>query len=175
MRGLVKLFTGLGALAMLLIGIGILVVTVYGFVNSSIFLGDANTKNLVLGIMLGVSIAIIGGSGEGLYGICKEKPKLICGFQIIVIVFMFIFFAAGGAFVYLPGAFFNGDCQSSTNSVIDYANKIYNSSIQTYCIACRCALNTTDAYLNATYADPADIIFIKNFYINTSDQGAHTT
>jgi hypothetical protein len=61
MRGLIKFFTGLGALILLLVGIGILALTVYGFINSSVFLGS-DTQNLVLGIMLGVSLAIIGGS-----------------------------------------------------------------------------------------------------------------
>lgn len=151
MRGLVKFFTGLGALILLLVGIGILAITIYGYINSSIFLGDSNTQSIVLGVMLGVSLAIIGGSAEGLYGICKERPKLICGFQIIVILFMLIFFGAGAGFVYLPDAFFNGNCQNSTNSVIQYASNIYDASIKTYCTACTCALNRTDAFLNTYY------------------------
>lgn len=156
MRGLIKLFTGLGALILLLIGIGVLAVTIYGFVNSTIFLGDANTRNLVLGIMLGVSLAIIGGAAEGLYGICKGKPKLICGFQIIVIIFMIIFFGVGGGLVYLPDAFFNGDCQSSTNSVINYANNIYTASQTAYCqnapVGCACALDITSASFLTNYS-----------------------
>jgi hypothetical protein len=145
MRGLIKFFTGLGALILLLVGVGLLALTIYGYINSSVFLGSSDTQNIVLGVMLGVSLAIIGGSAEGIYGICKEKPKLICAFQIIVIIFMFIFFGAGAGIVYLPSAFFNGDCQSSTNVVITYANKIYTSSQQFYCInpGCTCALNTT--------------------------------
>jgi len=62
MKKLIKLFTGLGALAILLIGLALLGLTVYGYINSSIFLGDDSTKNLVLGIMLTVSIAIVGGA-----------------------------------------------------------------------------------------------------------------
>ena len=70
MKKLIKLFTGLGALAILLIGLALFGLTVYGYFNSSIFLGDQNTQNLVLGIMFGVSLAIVGGSAEGIYGIC---------------------------------------------------------------------------------------------------------
>jgi hypothetical protein len=175
MRGLIKLFTGLGALILLLIGIGLLAVSIYGYINSSIFLGDDSTKNLVLGVLLGVSLAIIGGSAEGLYGICKERPKLICGFQIIVILFMLIFFGAGAGFVYLPDAFFNGDCQTSTNSVIQYANNIYTASIQAYCkTPCACALNTTNAFLDATYS-PEDKATILATYTNTLDTAAHSS
>lgn len=62
MRGLIKFFTGLGALILLLVGVGLLGLTVYGYINASIFLGS-DSQNLVLGIMLAVSLAIIAGSG----------------------------------------------------------------------------------------------------------------
>jgi hypothetical protein len=170
MRGLIKLFTGLGALSLLLIGVGILAVTIYGYVNASIFLGDSSTKNLVLGIMLAVSLAIIGGSAEGIYGICKGRPKLICMFQIIVIIFMMIFFAVGGGLVYLPETFFNGNCQNSTNSVITYASNIYKSSIDNYCVTCPCALDISG------YSDQSDIDFInQNYPLIDLANGAHTT
>lgn len=176
MRGLIKLFTGLGALIMLLIGIGVLAVTIYGFVNSTIFLGDANTRNLVLGVMLGVSLAIIGGAGEGLYGICKGKPKLICCFQIIVIIFMLVFFAVGGGLVYLPDAFFNGDCQNSTNSVITYANNIYDASQKAYCQnpGCACALDTASAAFANNYS-PAEQATILTAYPNRDTLNGFTT
>lgn len=172
MKGLVKFFTGLGALILLLVGIGLLAVTIYGYVNSTIFLGDSSTKNLVLGIMLGVSLAIIGGSAEGIYGICKQRPKLICGFQIIVIIFMIIFIGAGVGLVILPDKFFNGDCSSSTNSVINYARTIYDASIQAYCKSCSCALNTT--YVNQAYS-PSDAALILATYTNISSTGQSTS
>ncbi len=171
MKPLIKLFTGLGALIMLLVGVGILAVTIYGFINSSIFLGDANTKNMVLYIMLAVALAVIGGSAEGLYGICKEKPRMICAFQIIVIIFMVIFFGVAIGLLYLPSAFFNGDCNTSTNVVITYASNIYNQSITNYCVTCTCALDVT----NPVY-DNNDLAFITQNYKNISTAtGAHTS
>lgn len=158
MKGLIKLFTGLGAFIILLVGLGILGVTIYGFINSSIFLGDSNTRNTVLGIMLAISIGIIGGAGEGLYGICKERPKLICGFQIIVIIFMLIFFGAGIGLIYLPDTFLNGTCSNSTNVVITYANKIYDASISSYCkngpTGCPCALDINAPDYGTKYTIP---------------------
>ena len=174
MRGLIKLFTSIGALALLLIGVGLLAVTIYGFVHSQIFLGDYNTKNLVLGIMLSVSLAIIGGSAEGIYGICKGKPKLICCFQIIVIFFMIIFLGVGVGLVYLPDVFFNGDCTNSNNPVINYANNIYTASIKNYCITCSCALDLSPAYFNTTYTQPERLYLISN-YTSINPSGAHTT
>lgn len=169
MKPLIKLFTGLGALIMLLIGVGILAITVYGFVNSSIFLGDTSTRNTVLYIMLGASLAIIGGSAEGLYGICKEKPKMICAFQIIVIIFMIIFIGVGFGLVYLPNAFFNGDCLTSTNTVINYARDIYNQSLLTYCVSCPCALDIT------TYDSSDQAILLARYNNTNTATGAHTT
>lgn len=110
MKPIIKWFTVIGALLLLLIGVGILATTIYGFINSSIFLGDVNIKNTVLYIMLTVSLAIIVGSALGVYGICKENAKMICAFQIIVIIFMVIFIGVAIGLTFLPGAFFEGDC-----------------------------------------------------------------
>lgn len=155
MKALIKLFTGLGALIILFVGISLLAVTIYGFVNSSLFLGDASTRNIVLGIMLAVSLGIIGGAGEGIYGICKERPKLICVFQIIVIIFMLIFFAGGIGLVYITDNFFNGTCSNSTNAVINYASNIYDTSIKSYCeygaTPCPCALDINSPSFATTY------------------------
>lgn len=177
MRGLIKFFTGLGALILLLVGVGLLALTIYGYINSSVFLGS-DSQNLVLGIMLGVSIAIIGGSGEGLYGICKERPKLICAFQILVILFMIIFFGAAAGIVYLPDAFFNGGCADSTNVVITYANNIYKSSQKFYCIdlGCQCSLDTSQSALTNSGYNATEIAFIQTTYNNTdTGLGAHST
>lgn len=128
MRKLIKFFSGLGAILLMLLGIALLGLTIYGYLYPSIFVGDASTKNTVLGIMLGVSIAIIGGCAEGIIGICKENAKMICWFQIIVIIFMAIFIGLGVGLLMLPGILFEGDCASSKNQVIMDISNLYNTS-----------------------------------------------
>lgn len=65
---------------------------------------------------------------------------------------MLIFLGIGVGLLILPGEFFNGDCATSTNSLIQYADKIYVTSQQNYCISCSCALDNSEAYLNRTYS-----------------------
>jgi len=60
MRPLIKFFTGLGAIILLLIGVGFCAIGAYGWINPSLFVGDDNTKNLVLGIFIAVGVAIVG-------------------------------------------------------------------------------------------------------------------
>lgn len=153
MKKLIKFFSGLGALLLMLIGIAILAVAIYGFFNPSIFVGDTSTKNTVLGILLGVSIAIIGGCIEGLIGICKQNPKMICYFQIIVIVFMAIFIGLGVGLLLLPGILFQGDCTQSTNIAITQINSIYNNSRLTFCTSnCSCTFSHDNSTLISTYS-----------------------
>jgi hypothetical protein len=128
MRKLIKFFSVLVALIIMLIGIALLVLTIFGFFYPSIFVGDTSTKNTVLGIMLGVSIAIIGGCAEGIIGICKENAKMICWFQIIVIIFTAIFIGLGVGLLLLPGILFEGDCANSKNSAIMEISSLYNRS-----------------------------------------------
>lgn len=118
MRPLIKFFLTLGAFVIMIIGLALLALTVLGYINNTIFIGDDSTKWIVLGIMLTVSLAIITSTGAGIYGICKENPRKICTFQIVVIIFMIIFFALGVGLVILPDIFLNGSCTSSTNVVI---------------------------------------------------------
>ena len=87
---------------------------------------------------------------------------------------MIIFLGVGIGLIMLPGIFFNGDCSTSTNIVIEYANKIYTTSQQNYCITCPCALDTSDAYLNSTYTID-EIDYINRTYININSSGAHST
>jgi len=174
MKSLIKLFTGLGALVILIVGLALLLLTGYGFINSSIFLGDDSTKNLVLGIMLTVGLTVVAGAAGGLYGICTEKAKLVCIFQIIMILFMIIFLGVGIGLVILPTQFFNGDCKTSTNVVIEYADKIYTSSQDNYCINCPCALDNSTANLNSKYS-LNEIDYINRTYTNISSSGSHSS
>jgi hypothetical protein len=71
MKATIKAFTGLGAIFVSLVGVGLLAGTVYAYLKSDIFLGDTNNRNLILGILFGASIAVIGTGINGLCGICK--------------------------------------------------------------------------------------------------------
>lgn len=71
MNFIVKCFTSLGALFVLLFGLALLSGTIYVTFNDAIFLGNSSIKWTMLGISLGLSLAIIGGGAEGIYGICK--------------------------------------------------------------------------------------------------------
>ena len=149
---LIKCFTTLGAIFILALGLGLLGITIYLFFNNSIFLGDTNIEYTVLGMSFGLSVTVIGTAAEGIYGICKKKPKVVCVFQIIVIILMLIFFAFGVSLFFLPDIFFNGGCGNSSNLVINYANSIYNISDAIFCKqTCACGLDNTTAAFNSTY------------------------
>ena len=127
----------------------------------------------MLGTSFGVSTAIILGAAEGMYGICKEKPRYVCMFQIFVIIFMVLFIGLGVLLVLAPDIVFNGDCKTSTNKVIEEASQLYNKSYEKFCQGpCPCALDrTSDQFLN-TYS--VDEIAILALY-NVSDTGPKNT
>lgn len=87
----------------------------------------------MLGISMGLAFAIIGGAAEGMYGICKEKARYVCIFQVLVIIFMLIFIGLGIAVVFAPNWVFDGDCSTSSNDVIRYAADMYNKSAVMFC------------------------------------------
>ena len=97
--GLAKCFTTIGALFMLLFGIGVVGGTAYLWINDDFFLGNTNFKYTFLGISLGVGILVVLGAADGMYGICKVKPCHLCIFQIFVIICMVVFIAVGIMFM----------------------------------------------------------------------------
>jgi len=128
MMPLIKCFTSLGAIFILALGLALLGLTVYLFFSNSIFLGNTTTEYTVLGIAFGLSISVIATAAQGIYGICKQKPKMICAFQVIIIILMVVFFGLAVGLYFLPDIFFNGGCQNPNNPVINYASRIYNLS-----------------------------------------------
>lgn len=114
---------------------------------------------------------MIGAAAEGIYGICKKRPKLICAFQVIIMILMVIFLALGVSLFFLPDIFFKGGCNSQTNLVISYANSVYNASDMVFCKqSCACALDNTTAAFNSTY-NATEQDYIKNNF-NLSATGA---
>jgi hypothetical protein len=108
-----KGFTSFGAIIILLIGLGMLGITIYGYFHSEIFLNDTSSRNTILAIMMGSDLFIIFGSLLGICGIKKGMGSLICIFQILVIIFMLVFLGLGIASTLLPSTFFEGTCDKS--------------------------------------------------------------
>ena len=157
MKPLIKCFTTLGALFILAFGVALLAGTIYVAINDEIFLGNTSIKWTILGIALGVALAVIGGAAEGIYGICKEKSRYVCMFQVFVIIFMVIFIGLGILVIFAPKLVFEGDCSVSNNVVIEHVNNIYNKSAIMFCQHdCACDLDNTTASFNSTYS-PSEI------------------
>ena len=90
-----KGISGLGAFVILLVGLGMTGITIYGFTHSEIFLNDTKERSTILGVLIAADLIIILGSALGIYGLKKSNAMLICIFQVLVIIFLIIFFALG--------------------------------------------------------------------------------
>lgn len=91
MMSLMKAFSGLGGFLILAIGVGMLGVTIYGFINSDLLFNQYT----MLGILLAADLLIIIVSVLGIIGIKRGHGVMICVFQIFVIVFFFTFLGLG--------------------------------------------------------------------------------
>ena len=146
---LAKCFTTIGALFMLIFGLGVIGGTAYLWVNDEVFLGSSSLKNTFLGISLAVGIVVVLGAADGMYGICKVKPCHLCIFQIFVMICMVAFIAVGIMFMVSTDVVFEGTCSASKNKVIEDANSLYQKSASTFCqTGCECGLDTTTAAYN---------------------------
>jgi len=95
MLALMKGVSGLGAFLILLVGLGMTGITIYGYMNSEIFLDDTSKRITILGVMIAADIIIVFGAILGIYGIRKGNALLIGIFQLLVIVFLIVFFSLG--------------------------------------------------------------------------------
>jgi hypothetical protein len=95
MLAIMKGFTGFGAFMILLIGLAMVGITIFGYLNSEVFLNDTSYRDGIMGVMAGASSLIILGAILGICGIKKGNALMICVFQIFVIVFLIIFFSLG--------------------------------------------------------------------------------
>ena len=148
MAALIKCFTTIGALFMLLFGVAILAGTAYLWSHDDVFLGNSDIKNTFLWVALIVGIIVVAGASDGIYGICRVKPCHLCIFQIFIIICLVLFTALAVVCAFTPGIVFEGTCTQSKNPVIGEANNIYKKSAEMFCQReCPCALdNTTDAF-----------------------------
>lgn len=147
MIGVLKGFSKLGAFLIFIIGLGMLGVTIYGFIRSELIFNQYT----ILGILLGADILILIGSAIGIAGIRRGNGCLICIFQIFVLVFLVVFLGIGIGAELLPEKVFNGDCTQSNNELIKIADEAYIFADQQICRnRCACAL-TDDAINNGDY------------------------
>ena len=149
MQTIMKGFSGIGGFLILAIGIGMLGVTVYGFMHSELLFNEYT----LLGILLASDILIILGATIGIIGIKRGSGPLICLFQVFVLIFLLMFLGIGIGAEVLPKSVFNGNCTTSNNPLIEIANKAYEISNSTLCtLDCPCGL-TDDAINSGNYND----------------------
>lgn len=114
MMKVMKGFTGLGGFIILLIGLFMLGVTIWAFVNSALTFNNYT----FIGFLIAFDILIIFSSILGIVGIKKQNGIMMCLFQIFVILFFFVFFSIGITAKVLPGFVFEGNCTTSSNPLI---------------------------------------------------------
>lgn len=93
--GCMKAISGFGAFVILIVGLAMTGITIYGFTHSEIFLNDTSERSSILGVLIAADLIIVLGSILGIYGIRKSNALLICVFQILVILFLIVFFSIG--------------------------------------------------------------------------------
>ena len=145
--------SSLGAIFILVIGVLMTAVTVYGYFRPQLFFNEVDERNMILGIMLGADLLIILSAILGLCGIKKGSVGLICIFQIFVIVFFAMFLGLGIGAELLPGTVFEGNCTDSPNAIIKQTYQAYQLSQLSLCTT-NCQCNLTDQTIaGPTYTD----------------------
>ena len=92
-----------GAILILIVGLAMTGITIYGFFHSEIFLDDTQQRNTILGIMIVADACVLLGAILGICGLKRGNAFLIGVFQIFVIVFMIVFLTLGIATEVYPG------------------------------------------------------------------------
>jgi hypothetical protein len=90
-----KTISSLGAFLILIVGLAMTGITIYGFTHSEIFLNDTSERSSIMGVLIAADLIIIFGAVLGIMGIKKSNALLICVFQILVILFLVVFFSLG--------------------------------------------------------------------------------
>lgn len=174
MLACMKGISSFGAIIILVVGIGMTAVTIYGYTHSEIFLDDTSSRNVILGIMIAADVLVILSAILGIWGLKKGNALLICIFQIFVVIFLIIFFSLGIAAEVLPGKFFEGNCTTSDNPTINIANNVYNYSQNYFCkFGCPCSLST--ATIMSKYQAADQISLLNPFNYIRSDTGVNST
>jgi hypothetical protein len=130
-----------------------------------------------LGVLIAADLIIVLGSIMGIYGLKKSNGCLICVFQILVLIFLIIFFSLGIAAEVIPSKFFSGTCQFADNPTLSLANNVNLKANSTFCkfastnltsVGCQCNLKqfTKDQFKNIT--EKANLFLIAP---NTNETG----
>lgn len=117
--------SSIGAIFILIIGLAMTGVTIYGYFHPELFFNETQDRNTILGVLIAADIAIILGALLGMCGIKKQNSALICIFQIFVIIFCVVFLGVGIGSSVLPAAVFPGNCTNSDNQMIEWAYNAY--------------------------------------------------
>ena len=91
MMSMLKAFSKLGAFLIFIVGLFMMGITIYGFINSELLFNQYT----LLGILLAADLLILIGATLGIVGIRRGNGFLICVFQIFVIIFLLVFFGLG--------------------------------------------------------------------------------
>jgi hypothetical protein len=153
MLAIMKGCSSIGAIFILIIGLAMTGVTIYGYFHPELFFNDTEDRNVILGILVAADIAIILGALMGMCGIKKQNNALICIFQILVIIFCIVFLGLGIGASVLTNTVFPGNCTNSDNQMIGFAYEAYQKSTVLFCTPL-CPCNITEAAKQSpTYSD----------------------
>ncbi len=175
MLACMKGISSFGAIIILVVGLGMTAVTIYGYTHSEIFLDDTSSRNVILGIMIAADVLVVLSAVLGIWGLKKGNALLICIFQIFVVIFLIVFFSLGVAAEVLPGKFFVGNCTTSDNPTINVANDVYTYSQNNFCkLGCPCSLSTATIMSKYQAADQVSLLNPLK-YIRSDTLGVNST
>jgi hypothetical protein len=144
MLGVMKCFSSIGALIMLIVGLTLSGITIYAFINQDAFYTDSDTKHLILNGMIIGCVVIVLIAVLGIIGIARKNCCLIFLYQIFVIIFLALFVAFGVGTIILPDQIFQGTCNDSSNQLINVGYKAYDLANSSFChTGCGCAMTNT--------------------------------
>jgi hypothetical protein len=106
MLGLLKCFSSIGAIIMLLVGLLFTGITVYAFINQDVFITDEDVKQIILNSLLIVSSVVIVIAVLGIIGVVRKICCLILLYQVFILIFLGIFISFGLGSSVLPGKIF---------------------------------------------------------------------
>lgn len=171
MLGLLKCFSSIGAIIMLVVGLLFTGITVYAFLNQDVFITDENIKHTVLNSLIIVSTVVVAVAIDGIIGVVRKKCCMILIYQLFVLIFFAVFLSIGIGSKVLPDKVFEGNCTESANSLIKDANYLYTTSDELFChAACPCSLSSTSL---GKYTEDEQKILKANYTF--SDSGVAST